>query len=81
MGSPPKPAAPAAPPAPEVVVSGKLFKKGGGAGLFSRRNWKLRHFELVDSARDETGAPLGPALATQSCSTSLQHVFADSLRV
>ncbi|KDO18420.1 hypothetical protein SPRG_15587 [Saprolegnia parasitica CBS 223.65] len=33
---------------PSFVKAGVLFKKGSGQGLFKRRNWKPRYFELSE---------------------------------
>lgn len=33
----------------EPILSGLLFKRGSGGGIFGRRNWKLRYFVLTSS--------------------------------
>ncbi|OQS04904.1 hypothetical protein THRCLA_20765, partial [Thraustotheca clavata] len=35
------------PPSMEVIKSGVLYKRGSGNGLFQRKNWKPRYFELT----------------------------------
>ncbi|KDO21583.1 hypothetical protein SPRG_13267 [Saprolegnia parasitica CBS 223.65] len=48
-----------------TVKTGVLFKKGSGIGLFSRKNWKPRYFELSSSHLsyyDEQGGKLKGAL-------------------
>lgn len=34
----------------ESILSGLLFKRGSGGGIFGRRNWKLRYFVLTSSS-------------------------------
>lgn len=46
-----------------VALGGDLYKKGtGGGGLFSRRNWKKRYFQLVLDSENEDEVNVGPLL-------------------
>ncbi|KAF0687716.1 Aste57867_20570 [Aphanomyces stellatus] len=57
------------------VKEGALFKKGSGGGLFKRKNWKIRYFELT---YDELKYSDGPVVKG---SISLRHCTLDSVEI
>ncbi|KAG9403729.1 hypothetical protein AC1031_005217 [Aphanomyces cochlioides] len=61
-----------------VVKEGALFKKGSG-GLFKRKNWKLRYFELTnDELRYYDGHLLRGNVSLRQCTRDSIEIMLDS---
>ncbi|ETV91126.1 hypothetical protein H310_14220 [Aphanomyces invadans] len=64
------------------VKEGALFKQGAGGGLFKRKNWKLRFFELtLDELRylNSAGEVKG-SISMRYCTTDSIEIMPDSDR-